>query len=221
MLLLPQPGPLREDVMNFFGGNGIIAFPRAVAQELGAASPHLAPVLKAPKTAYTYNPKDEDPTSGMEDVFGVGTQISLVSTMQARNSARFTVLGSVESLENKWFDAKVKTPEAKDTVKTANREFAAQLTEWTFKELGVLKVGRVEHYLSEIHLDEGHSHNNTIEKIGYLNPSIYRVKNDAVSTPFPLEIFFFPPPPPSPDFPIFHRPSLSNSPSTPNPRTPP
>ena len=193
VLLLPQPGPLRKDVMNFFGGIGVIAFPRAVAQELGAASPHLTPVLKAPKTAYTYNPKDEDPTSAMEDPFGVGSQISLVSTMQARNSARFTVLGSVESLENKWFDAKVKTPDAKSSMKTANREFAAQLTGWTFKELGVLKVGRVEHHLSEIHLDDGHSHNSSVEQIGYLNPSIYRVKNDVVSHPFPpISLFTYP-----------------------------
>ena len=172
--------------MNFFGGEGTIAFPRAVAQELGAASPHLAPVLKAPKTSYTYNPKDEDPISAMEDPFGVGTQISLVSTMQARNSARFTVLGSVEALENKWFDAKVRGSQPKaSSVKTANRNFAAQLTGWTFKELGVLKVGKVEHYLSEIHIEEGHSHNNTVEQVGFLNPSIYRVKNDVVSSPLP------------------------------------
>ena len=174
--------------MSFFGGDGMIAFPRAVAQELGANSALLAPVLKAPRTAYTYNPKDEDPSSG-EDPFGVGSQISLVSTMQARNSARFTVLGSVESLENKWFDAKVKTPDAKSNIKTANQQFAAQLTGWTFKEVGVLKVGRVEHYLSEIHLDEeGHGHNASVEQKGHLNPSIYRVKNDVVSI-FPFFSF--------------------------------
>ena len=168
--------------MNFFGGDGTIAFPRTVAQELGANSPLLASVLKAPRTAYTYNPKDEDPSSG-EDPFGVGTQISLVSTVQARNSARFTVLGSLESLENKWFDAKVRSPNVKSSsVKTANREFAKQLTSWTFHEIGVLKVGRVEHYLSEIHLDEeGHGHNSSVQQKGDLNPQIYRVKNDVVS----------------------------------------
>lgn len=181
VLLLPQPGPLRPDVRSFFGGNGVIAFPRAVAQELGGTSPLLAPVLKAKDTAYSYNPKED--TETVEDPFMVGEQISLVSTMQARNSARFTVFGSSEALENIWFEAKVKAPESKET-KTANREFAKQVTSWTFKETGVLKVGRVEHHLSEI--SEVSSGNKSAAQVGYLNPKIYRIKNDVVCTGFPL-----------------------------------
>lgn len=66
----------------------------------------MAPVLRAPRSAYSYNPKEEK--DGVEDPFAVGQQLSLVSTMQARNSARFTVLGSAEMLENKWFEGNVK-----------------------------------------------------------------------------------------------------------------
>ncbi|MCJ1261741.1 oligosaccharyl transferase glycoprotein complex, beta subunit [Lobaria immixta] len=174
VLLLPRPSALRSDVNNFFAGQGTVAFPRAVAQELGNASPHLAPILKAKSTAYSYNPKDEAET--VEDPFAVGEQISLVSSMQARNSARFTVFGSMEALENKWFDAKIRSPGGKER-KTANREFAEQISAWTFLETGVLKVGKVEHHLSSI--GETASENDTIYQAGYLNPKIYRIKNDV------------------------------------------
>lgn len=176
VLLLPQPSPLRKDARNFFGGEGTIAFPRAVAQELGNTSPLLAPILRAKSTAYSYNPKDD--IESVEDPFAVGEQISLVSSLQARNSARFTVFGSAEALENKWFDAKIKALGGKDS-KTANREFARQVSAWAFKELGVLKVGDVQHHLSTI--SEGTAGNDSVAQLGYLNPTIYRVKNDVVS----------------------------------------
>lgn len=176
VLLLPQGSRIRSDVKNYFGGDGTIAFPRAVAQELGNSSPLLAPILRAKSTAYSYNPKDE--AEVVEDPFAVGEQISLVSSMQARNSARFTVFGSAEALENKWFDSNVKSVDGKDS-KTVNREFAKQITAWTFMELGVLKVGRVEHHLSSI--TGGAAGNDSVAQLGYLNPPIYRVKNDVVS----------------------------------------
>ena len=180
VLLLPQGSRLRTDVKNYFGGDGIIAFPRAVAQELGNTSPLLAPILRAKSTAYSYNPKDESEV--VEDPFATGEQISLVSSMQARNSARFTVFGSAEALENKWFAGKVKSVDGKDST-TANREFAKQVTAWTFMELGVLKVGRVEHHLSSI--TGNAAGNDSVAQLGYLNPTIYRVKNDVVSVVLP------------------------------------
>ena len=175
VLLLPRSTPLRPDVKNFFGGEGIIAFPRAVPQGLGNSSPLLAPILQAEGTAYSHNPKDEN--INVEDPFAVGEQISLVSSMQARNSARFSVFGSAEALENKWFDATIKAVGGKNS-KTVNRQFAKQVTAWTFKEVGVLKVGRVDHHLSSI--SEGSAGNDSVGQLGYLNPSIYRIKNDVV-----------------------------------------
>ncbi len=177
VLLLPRPSPLRPGVRTFFGGDGLVAFPRAVAQELGNNSPLLAPILRAKSSAYSYNPKDEAET--VDDPFAVGEQISLVSSTQARNSARFTVFGSAEALEDKWFDVRIKPVGGKDSM-SVNQEFAKQVTAWTFKELGVLKVGRVDHYLSSI--SEGSAGNNNVTQLGYFNPSIYRVKNDVVST---------------------------------------
>ena len=176
VLLIPQPSPIRSDVKNFFGGDGTLVFPRAVAQELGNTSPLLVPIVRAKPTAYTRNPKDE--VDSEEEPFAVGSQIALVSALQARNSARFSVLGSVEALENTWFDASVQAPGGKK-VKTANRAFARQLTEWTFMETGVLKVGRVEHHLSNV-APEGMLGNGSVSQVGFLNPQIYRIKNDVV-----------------------------------------
>ena len=178
VLLLPQPSNLRPDLKNFFAGQGLIAFPKAIPQELGNTSPHLAPILRAEKTAYSYNPNDANEVG--EEPFAVGSQISLVSSMQARNSARLTVLGSVEALEDHWFNANVRKPEGKQS-KTANREFARQITAWTFKEIGVLSVASVTHHLSLI--SERTPQNDNMTQVGYLNPPIYRIKNDVVGRP--------------------------------------
>lgn len=179
VVLVPRPDALRPDVKNFFKGDGkggeVIAFARAVPQTLGNTSPLLTPLLRAPRTAYSYNPKDD--VEGVEDPFAVGQQLSLITTMQARNSARFTVVGSAEMLEDTWFEGKVKRSvgmggagsNAKE-VQTSNRAFAKEVTGWTFNEIGVLKVGKIEHYLNEGGV-----------KGNVTNPKIYRVKNDVVS----------------------------------------
>ncbi|RAL68495.1 hypothetical protein DID88_007223 [Monilinia fructigena] len=159
VVLLPRPDAVRLDVKNYFRGDGksgeVIAFPEVLDR--------LWEML-------------ED-LEGVEDPFAVGQQLSLVTTMQARNSARFTVVGSSEVLEDAWFDAKVKRSiglggvgsDAKE-IKTANQEFSKEVTGWTFKEIGVLKVGSIRHYL----------HENGI-KSNDINPKIYRIKNDVLS----------------------------------------
>ncbi|KAI3321628.1 Dolichyl-diphosphooligosaccharide-protein glycosyltransferase 48kDa subunit [Xylariaceae sp. AK1471] len=181
VLLLPTPGPLRSDYKNLFGlsssegrdgqargaekaASAVIAFPNGMGQTLGSG-PLLAPILRAPSTSYSYNPKEQVET--VDDLFASGSQLSLVSTLQGRNSARFTVVGSADMLSDKWFDAKVKKIGEKDSVKTKNQEFAKAVSGWAFKETGVLRVNWVEHHLNE----EGLSNAS--------NPNIYRIKNDV------------------------------------------
>lgn len=176
VLLLPFPGSLRPDVKNYFAGEGLIAVPRAVGQALGNDSPLLSPVLRAPSTAYSYNPKDE--AEGAEDPFAVGAQLNLVSAMQANNAARLMVVGSAEMLQNQFFSENAKLGDK--AVKTANRDFAHKLSAWTFKETGVLKVGKLLHYQ-----DEGVSKKlNTSVALPENNPTIYRIKSDVVSSSF-------------------------------------
>ncbi|XMA18910.1 hypothetical protein WAI453_011701 [Rhynchosporium graminicola] len=182
VILLPRPDAIRPDVRNFFKGHGkgeeVIAFPRGVGQTLGNASPLLTPILRAPRTAYSYNPKED--VEGVEDPFAVGPQLSLITTMQARNSARFTVVGSAEMLEDQWFDAKVQRSAgfggvAKDAkaVSTVNQAFVKEVSGWTFGEIGILDVFNIEHRLNE----DGIQSN-------IANPKIYRVKQNVASTSY-------------------------------------
>ncbi|KAJ5649573.1 uncharacterized protein N7484_003296 [Penicillium longicatenatum] len=167
VLLLERPGPLRPDVKALFDGEGVLALPRVAPQTLGSNSQLISPILRAPATAYAYNPKEEVPSP--DDIEATGSQLNVVSAVQALNSARFVVLGSVEALEDQWFSGSVKALNGKK-VPTVNREFAKQLTGWAFKETGVLKVGKIEHHLAtdgEVAAED-------------LNPKIYRVKNETV-----------------------------------------
>ncbi|CAK7234467.1 oligosaccharyl transferase glycoprotein complex, beta subunit [Sporothrix bragantina] len=178
VLLLPVPAA-REGVKSLFdteasaSGEQLLAFPHTTGHTLGD-SPFLAPIVSAPRTAYSYNPKEQaDAVAGGADgdLFASGAQLKLVSGLQARNSARFVLLGSAELLSNTWFDAKVQLPAAgAKAVTTYNREFARRLTGWTFQETGVVRVNWIEHHLNE----KGASNES--------NPEIYRVKNDVTYT---------------------------------------
>ncbi len=177
VLLLPSPGFGKKEIKNYFSVDSLIAFPHSVGQVLGNASPLLSSILKAPETAYIYNPK-EDSAEALEDVFATGSQINLVSSFQALNSARFTVLGSVEALEDKWFSASVQLPASgAKTEKTSNRAFAEKVAGWTFKKSGVLKVGSIRHWLDE-GSQKGSSEATDLATLD-VNPSIYRIKNDV------------------------------------------
>ncbi|KAI1803734.1 Dolichyl-diphosphooligosaccharide-protein glycosyltransferase 48kDa subunit [Daldinia bambusicola] len=168
VLVLPAPGVLRPDIKDFFSpasdDGGVIAFPRGTGQTLGSGA-LLTPILRAPSTSYSYHPKEQ--AEVVDELFASGSQLNLVSSFQARNSARFTVVGSAEMLSDKWFDAKVKKVGEKKEVSTVNREFAKRIAGWTFKEIGVLRVNWIEHHLNEV----GQSNAS--------NPKIYRIKNDV------------------------------------------
>lgn len=173
VLLLPVPAAAAGTKSLFgedAGSDKLVAFPHSVGHILGD-SPLLAPLVSAPRTAYSYNPKEQPDNVEDSDLFAAGSQIKLVSTLQARNSARFALLGSAELLTDAWFDAKVQLPAAgAKAVATYNREFARRLSGWAFKETGVLRVNWIEH-----HLNEAGASNES-------NPKIYRVKNDVTYT---------------------------------------
>ncbi|CAH0038659.1 unnamed protein product [Clonostachys solani] len=164
VLVLDAPEPVRDSVKSFFSpsADAVLALPNTVGHTLGAGH-LLTPILRAPSTAYSYNPKEQFDAVDADDLFAAGKQLSLVSVFQARNSARVTVLGSAEMIQDSWIEAKVSRPQG-SKVTVANREFAKALTGWTFQELGVLRVNEVEHHLT--------GNNET-------NPGIYRVKTDV------------------------------------------
>ena len=147
MLLLPVPRPARSGVSDLFASGAPadtpLAFPRGAGVLLGAG-PLLTPIVRAPKTAYIYNPKEQTEALAADELFGAGEQLALVAGMQARNSARLAIVGSAEMLSDKWFDAKVQRVGEKKGVSTYNREFAKRIAGWAFQEIGVLKVNWVD-----------------------------------------------------------------------------
>ncbi|KAL7813016.1 Dolichyl-diphosphooligosaccharide-protein glycosyltransferase 48kDa subunit [Trichoderma gracile] len=166
VLVVDAPSNIRPGLKSYFElPGGVLAFPHAVGHVLGSG-PLLTPIVRAPATAYSYNPKEQAEVLDADELFAAGQQLALVSAMQARNSARVTVLGSAEMLQDKWLDAKVAKLGGKST-KTENKEFARRVAGWTFQEIGVLRVNSVEHHL------QGSEE---------LNPGIYRVKNDVSYT---------------------------------------
>ncbi|TFB00783.1 Dolichyl-diphosphooligosaccharide-protein glycosyltransferase subunit wbp1 [Trichoderma ghanense] len=166
VLVLDAPSSIRPGLKPYFElPGGVLAFPHAVGHVLGSG-PLLTPIVRAPATAYSYNPKEQAEVLDADELFAAGQQLALVSVMQARNSARVTVLGSAEMLQDKWLDAEVAKLGGKST-KTENKEFARRVAGWTFQEIGVLRVNSVEHHL------QGSEE---------LNPGIYRVKNDVSYT---------------------------------------
>lgn len=170
IIQLPSPSALRSDLKNYFEVASPIIAPHAVGQVLGNDSPLLAPILRAPSTAYVYNPKDD--AESVDELFASGQQISLVSAIQARNSARFTVLGASEMLEDKWTKAY-----------EGNRKFAEKVSAWTFKEIGVLRVGKLQHHLANGKANSILNESAYPVPIDAINPTIYRVKNEVVSYP--------------------------------------
>ncbi|RSM13573.1 hypothetical protein CDV31_005743 [Fusarium ambrosium] len=162
-LVLDAPRNVRPGLKDYFEIPGaLLAVSNAVGHTLGSG-PLLTPILRAPPTAYSYNPKEQAETVDPDELFAAGKQLALVSTMQARNSARFTIIGSAEMLQDKTFDTKVSRKGGK-ALYPSNREFITSLAGWTFKELGVLRVNKIEHHLV--------GDNET-------NPEIYRIKNDV------------------------------------------
>lgn len=165
VLVLDAPLNVRPGLKKFLEMPGsVLSVPHAVGHTLGSGQ-LLTPILRAPPTAYSYNPKDQADVLESDDLFAAGQQLALVSAAQARNSARVTVLGSAEMLQDKVLDAKVAKVNGKK-VRPDNREFAKRLAGWTFQELGVLRVNEIVHH--------EHWDNET-------NPEIYRIKNDVVS----------------------------------------
>lgn len=178
VLILPPSSSAKSPL---FAVDGPIALPRPVGHVLGNASPLLSPILRAPSTAYPYNPTDDDGIG--EDIFATGAQLALATAFQARNAARLALLASAEALEDKWFSASIAVPGQKQAENTANRAFARKLTEWTFKETGVIRAGAVRHGL--VVAEESEKHNaataNT-SAIGHAYSEIYRIKNHVEYT---------------------------------------
>ncbi|CAH3018268.1 unnamed protein product [Porites evermanni] len=78
----------------------------------------------------------------------VGKSTLLIAGLQARNNARVVFSGSLDFFSDEYFNRAVQSAKAgsKQFSKAGNQELAIALSEWVFKENGVLRVGEVKHH---------------------------------------------------------------------------
>jgi len=139
---------------------------RGVGMTADPDNPLILDVLHASWTAYSFNP-DERIT---EFPHAVGTNTLLVAGLQARNNARVLFFGSLDFFSDQLFTSPVQNANAGQKHKVSgNQDLAVLLSQWVFKEKGVLRVGKVKHH-----------------KVGEkVPPSAYTIHDDVI---FSIEI---------------------------------
>ncbi|EGG17818.1 dolichyl-diphosphooligosaccharide-protein glycotransferase [Cavenderia fasciculata] len=93
-------------------------------------------------------------------------KIGLVSSLQARNNARFTYSGSLDLLSNKFYEAKINSDSP-----SGNQQFVENLISWTFQDRGILRTS-----------------NRVITKGNETNPFQYTIK-DVITYSIKVEEF--------------------------------
>jgi oligosaccharyltransferase complex subunit beta len=116
---------------------------RGVGMTADPDNPLVLDILHASWTAYSFNP-DARIT---EFPHAVGTNTLLVAGLQARNNARVLFFGSLDFFSDELFTSPVQNANGGQKHKVSgNQDLATTLSQWVFKEKGVLRVGRVKHH---------------------------------------------------------------------------
>ncbi|RDY08938.1 Dolichyl-diphosphooligosaccharide--protein glycosyltransferase 48 kDa subunit, partial [Mucuna pruriens] len=132
---------------------------QGIGHSLNPTNSLVLKVLSASPSAFSANPKSKvtSPPSL------IGSSISLVSVIQARNNARILISGSLSLFSNRFFRSGVQKA-GSPTIheKSGNEQFLNELGKWVFHERGHLKAVNVQHH-----------------KVGEVNePAIYRINDN-------------------------------------------
>ncbi|CAF0983834.1 unnamed protein product [Adineta steineri] len=119
---------------------------RGIGMSSDQDNPLLLDVLTASSTSYTANPDEQTLT---EYPATVGKRTLLISVLQARNNARVGFVGSLDFFSNEFFVKSVQTNDGKKPTQSGNQELAVALSDWLFKQRGVLRARNIHHYLKE------------------------------------------------------------------------
>lgn len=104
---------------------------RGIAQVRSQMSASEMALVVLPGQVSTYSS-----VPGEKSIESAGDEVVLISALQARNNARITITGSSELFS----DAFAAIPSC------GNREFALQLSAWTFGQRGQLRASNVHHH---------------------------------------------------------------------------
>ena len=108
-------------------------------------NPLVLEIMTGYTTSYSYNPSYDI----TDYPHAVGRSTLLIAGMQARNNARIVFSGSIRFFSNELFASRAAKarPGSEEYQQSGNRDLATALSKWVFREVGVLRVGKVEHHL--------------------------------------------------------------------------
>jgi oligosaccharyltransferase complex subunit beta len=115
---------------------------RGVGMTADPENPLLIEVLTGSSSSYTYNPSE----AIVDYPHSVGKNTLLVAALQARNNARVLFVGSLDFFSNDFFESSVQKAAGKRFDKSGNEDLCVSLSQWTFKEVGVVRVASVVHH---------------------------------------------------------------------------
>lgn len=118
---------------------------RGLGMIADSENPLVLDIMTGTTTSYSYFPNEKIE----EYPHAVGKSTLLIAGLQARNNARVVFSGSIDFFSNELFAVSVQkaTQGSKEFDNSGNRQLAAALTQWVFREKGVLRVGKVNHHL--------------------------------------------------------------------------
>ncbi|KAI0648379.1 Dolichyl-diphosphooligosaccharide-protein glycosyltransferase subunit [Trametes meyenii] len=188
-LILPPPGtplvshfPQRDTPATIIPvqpprANGVISpnlepvWFSGVPQALGT-NPMLVPLLKAPPQSFASDGDSDASANTVVEAaekggegFWAGSQLSLVTGFQSLNNGRATWVGGVDLFTDEFFNKEI----AKGKL-SGNRQFARDVSAWTFQESQVLRIDSVEHHrLNETLPRETYTINDRVTYTAYIS----------------------------------------------------
>jgi oligosaccharyltransferase complex subunit beta len=133
---------------------------RGIGLLVDPTNPLVLEILTGSSTSYSHNP--DLPIT--EYPHAVGKNTVMIAGLQARNNARVVFSGSLEFFSDEFFTAQVEAKGSK--VASGNAALSKAVTDWCFKQSGVLRVESISHHL------EGATK----------SPAHYTIKDNAVYT---------------------------------------
>ena len=118
-----------------YNGLGLLADPD---------NPLVLEIMTGYTTSYSYNPSQ----SITEYPHAVGKSTLLIAGLQARNNARVVFCGSIDFFSNSFFGSPVQKAQtgSKGYPLSGNRAMSQAISQWVFKEKGILRVNGVRHH---------------------------------------------------------------------------
>jgi oligosaccharyltransferase complex subunit beta len=115
---------------------------RGVGMITDKDNPLTLELLSASSVAYSHNP--DSPIE--EYPHAVGKSTVLVGAIQARNNARVVLTGSLDLFSDEFLTSPVHMYNGKKVDRSGNKELITALSQWVFKEKGVVRVKSVAHH---------------------------------------------------------------------------